>query len=110
MSETEDDAYLMAKLLPAETGLPMAVWITPNEGYPDDVRVKVSTLHGGRGVWAGAASVAVRPQPRVVVGTLDSADFARVVQWIDLNRATIIGYWDGTIPTLELHRHLQRLP
>jgi hypothetical protein len=29
----------------APAGLPMAVWITKNDGYPHDVRVKVSTLH-----------------------------------------------------------------
>lgn len=110
MSESVDDAYAMAKLLPAETGLPMAIWITPNEGYAHDVRVKVSVIRGGRGTWAGAASVAVRPQPRTVIGHLVAADFVLVAQWIELNRAAIIGYWDGVIPTLELHRHLRQLP
>jgi hypothetical protein len=42
-----DGGWAMAKLLPEETGLPMAVWITENDGYPHDVRVKVSNLHGG---------------------------------------------------------------
>jgi hypothetical protein len=46
-----EEAYAMAKLPPRLTGLPMAVWITPNEGFPHDVRVKVSRIHGGRGRW-----------------------------------------------------------
>jgi hypothetical protein len=36
----EDWAKL--KLPPRLTGLPMAVWIIENDGYPHDVRVKVA--------------------------------------------------------------------
>jgi hypothetical protein len=37
---TED--WAAVKRLPDQTGLPRAVWITENQGYPHDVRVKVS--------------------------------------------------------------------
>lgn len=30
------------RLIPRRTGLPRAVWITGNQGYPHDVRAKVS--------------------------------------------------------------------
>ena len=47
-----DEAYLMVKLPPRLTGLPMAVWITANEGSRrNDVRVEVSKTHGDRGHW-----------------------------------------------------------
>ena len=50
--------------LPARlTGLPMAVWITENEAYPLDLRVKVSILHSGRGSWSASPATAVQPQP-----------------------------------------------
>ena len=63
-----DEGWSMAKLRPFETGLPMTVWITENDHYPHDVRVKVSTIHGGRGSWRhDALFVAVRPQPRELV-------------------------------------------
>jgi hypothetical protein len=106
-----DEAYLMAKLVPAETGLPMTVWITPNEGFPHDVRVEVSRVSGGRGRWVDAASVAVRPQPRLVVpGSLSPADLAVVSRWIELNRDVIIDYWDGRLTTTEALPRLRRLP
>jgi hypothetical protein len=40
--DTFEETYAMAKLHPRLTGLPMAVWITPNEGFSHDVRVEVS--------------------------------------------------------------------
>jgi hypothetical protein len=92
------------------TGLPMAVWITENDGYPHDVRVKVSTLHGGRGSWRIASSIAVRPQPREIVpGSLPAADVALVSRWIDLNRDVIIDYWNGVIDFDEVKPRLQQV-
>jgi hypothetical protein len=44
--------WAKVELPPSLTGLPMAVWITENDGYPHDVRVKVGTLHGVCGSWA----------------------------------------------------------
>ena len=106
-----EEAYAMAKLPPRLTGLPMVVWITPNEGFPHDLRVKVSRIHGGRGRWPDAVSVAVRPQPREIVpGSLTTADFAAVGRWIDLNQAVIIDYWDGSIDIDEVLQRLARLP
>src|SRR5207247_5460740 len=90
--------WAKVKLPPRLTGLPMAVWITENDGYPHDVRVKVSTLHGGHGSWRTAPSIAVRPQPHEIVpGSLPAADVALVSRWIELNRAVIIDFWHGGV-------------
>lgn len=98
------------KLVPSQTGLPMAVWITENAGYVHDVRVKVSPLHGGRGAWPSALSVAVRPTPHEIVpGSLGSVDFALVSQWIKLNHNAIVAFWDGALNTGEVLANLQRL-
>src|SRR5260370_16757282 len=87
--------WAKVKLRPRLTGLPMAVWINENDGYPHDVRVKVSTLHGGRGSWRTAPSIAVRPQPHEILpGSLPAADVALVSPWIDLNRDLIIYYFN----------------
>jgi hypothetical protein len=110
MNEVDDEAYLMAKLPPRLTGLPMAVWVTEHDGFRHDVRVKVSRMHGARGAWSDAASVAVRPTPRLVVGNLSTSDLRLVTHWIELNRAVIIDYWDGTIEIDEVLQRLQRLP
>jgi hypothetical protein len=109
-AELSDEGWSMAKLSPAETGLPMAVWVTENDGYPHDVRVKVSTVHGGGGSWRAAPSVAVRPRPRLVHrGRLDEADVALVGRWIELNRDVLVDYWDGKLSLTELLARLRRL-
>lgn len=77
-AEAVAEDWAKVKLPPRVTGLPMAVWITENDGYPHDVRVEVSTLHGGRGSGRTASSIAVRPQPHeIVLGSLPAADVAR---------------------------------
>ena len=101
------------KLPPARTGLPMAVWITANEGWPHDLRIKVSRIHGGRGAWSGAASVAGRPQPgEILPGSLPAGDFALVRSWIELNRQLIVDVWDGAVDAVaeEVYPRLRRLP
>lgn len=93
-----DAAWGAMKLRPEHTGLPMAVWITPNDGYQHDVRVKVSKLYGGGGSWTrDAVQVGVRPQPHEIVpGSLSAADAALVRRWIELNHL-IVDVWDGRV-------------
>ena len=109
-AEPGDAGWSMARLSPAETGLPMAVWVTENDGYQHDVRLKVSTVHGGGGSWRAAPSMAARPQPRLAHrGRLGQADVAVVGRWIELNRDVIIDYWDGKLSLTELLARLRRL-
>jgi hypothetical protein len=108
--ETEVEDWAAVKLLPRHTGLPMAVWITDKDGYPHDVRVKVSPLHGGRGSWRSAPSIAVRPAPpEVVPGSLPAADVALAIRWITLNRDVILDFWNEVIAFDEVALRLQRL-
>jgi hypothetical protein len=113
MSEVLDEVdidWAAVKLLPRDTGLPMAVWITENQGYQHDVRVKVSLLHGGRGLWRNAPSVGVRPTPHEIVpGSLPHADVVLVSQWIRRNHDTIVEFWDGVIGIYEVTARLHKL-
>jgi hypothetical protein len=108
---TELQDWAAVKLSPRHTGLPMAIWITENDGYPHDVRVKVSLLHGVRaGSWRAAPSIGVRPSPHEIVpGSLPAADVALVSRWIALNRNVIIAFWDGAIDFDEVAGRLARL-
>ena len=109
-TEAGAEDWAKVKLPPRSTGLPMGVWITENDGYPHDVRVKVSMLHGGRGSWRTAPSIAVQPQPdEILPGGLSAADVALVSRWIDLNRDVIIDYWNGVIDFDEVKPRLQQL-
>src|SRR5262249_11134040 len=90
--------WAKVRLPPRLTGLPMVVWITENDGYPHDVRVKVSTLHGGRGSLRTAPSIAVRPQPHEIVpGSFPAPDVALVTRWNYLNRDVILYFWERLI-------------
>lgn len=105
----EDALFEMANLYPRTTGLPMTVWVSPRGGARHDVRVKVCRVPGDRMVIEDAASVAVRPEPALVEGELDTMSLAAVSSWIRLNRDVLVAYWDGTADTAELVQRLQRV-
>jgi hypothetical protein len=108
MSEAEAP-YEMANLTPRMTGLPMVVWVSHRGRARHDVRVKVQQTHGRQMSPSNTVSVAVRPAPHLVAGQLSATDLRAVSQWIRLNEATIVGYWDGTIDTGELIQRLRPL-
>jgi hypothetical protein len=55
------------------------------------------------------AVVAIPPTPGVVHGPLAQSDFAPVAEWIALNEAALIDFWNGTLGTIEFAASLRRL-
>jgi hypothetical protein len=107
--------WAAVKRLPDQTGLRRAVWITENQGYPHDVRVKVSRVRSGRGSWPDAVFVSVRPVCEEIVRSgrqpeLPTDDLAQVCDWVVLNRDVIIEFWNGAITPDEAIARLQKLP
>lgn len=94
---TLEAPYEMANLFPKHTGLPFVVWISVRGGARHDVRVKVSAT--AKAAPAEMATVALRPEIRVFEGELDADAFGQLKAWIELNRATLISYWEGEIDT-----------
>jgi hypothetical protein len=92
-------SYEMANLRPERTGLPFVVFISQKGGARHDVRVKVAP--GAKVRPSEMVTVAIRPSVRVVRGALDPRDLALLTRWIDLNRNTLIEYWDGDIEYTE---------
>jgi hypothetical protein len=105
-----DEPFEMANLYPRTTGLPMTVWLSPRGNARHDVRIKVNMTHGNQMTVDNTAVVAVRPAPRVLAGRLSTDDRQAVFNWINLNAAAIIAYWDGDIDTVQLSQMLQPLP
>lgn len=98
----EEDFFDMANLPPEVTGLPMVVWISERGRARYDIRLKVSLVHGRRAHPDQTASVSVRPTVDVVAGpALDPHDLVLVRRWIELNRDTILAYWNGDLFTDE---------
>jgi hypothetical protein len=113
MSEAEaesDELFEVANLFPRTTGLAMTIWVSPRGNARHDVRVKVNTTHGDQMNIANTAVVGVRPNPHIIAGHLSPDDQRAVFEWISLNAAAIVEYWDGRIDTIELGQLLKRLP
>ena len=65
MSEVDsDELLLMAKLRPADTGLPMVVWVSERGHARHASRIKVAMVHGPRIDPGNTASVSVQPVVR----------------------------------------------
>jgi hypothetical protein len=108
--QENDDLFEMANLFPRTTGLPMTVWVSPRGNARHDLRVKVNMTHGNQTNVANTAVVGVRPVPHLIAGRLTPDDERAVFQWLSMNTAALIAYWDGRIDTIELGERLQRLP
>ena len=105
-----DELFEVANLFPRTTGLPMTVWVSPRGNARHDVRVKVNMTHGDQMHIANTAVVGVRPSPHVIAGHLPPDDLRAVFEWISLNTAALVDYWDGRIDTIELGQLLKRIP
>ena len=105
-----EDLFEMANLFPITTGLPMTVWVSPRGNARHDARIKVHMTHGNQMNPANTAVVAVRPSPRVVAGRLSTDDERVVFQWMRLNEAALIAYWDGQIDTIQFGQLLKPIP
>lgn len=103
-----EEQYEMTNLSPRMTGLPMVVWVSPRGRARHDVRIKVSAVHGSRLVLDDMAVVALRPEPALIAGRLDGSDLALVRDWLRLNEAALVDYWEGSIDTGELLERLLR--
>jgi hypothetical protein len=109
-SPDSDELFEMANLFPRTTGLPMTVWVSTRRNARHDVRIKVHMTHGNQMNPANTPVVGVRPAPHLIVGQLSPDDQRAVFQWVSINAASLIAYWDGQIDTIELGNRLQPLP
>jgi hypothetical protein len=107
--EQEQDLFESANLYPRNTGLPMTVWASPRARAQHDARIKVCMTPGDRMDVDNTAVVSLRPQPRLLHGTLAPADWRAVQAWATLNLAVLIDYWDGVIDTLEFVQRLRKV-
>jgi hypothetical protein len=110
LSDAEEDFFEMANLFPADTGLPMVVWVSERGHARHDVRIKVNQSHGTRMLPGNLAVVAVRPRRRLVAGNLSAGDLNAVSEWVRLNEAALVDYWEYRISTAQLIQRLRRLP
>jgi hypothetical protein len=99
----------MANLFPRTTGLPMTVWARSRGSARHDVRIKVNLTRGNQMNATNTAVIGVRPSPRMIAGQLSQDDERAVFQWVGLNAAALVAYWDGQIDTVQLGQILRPL-
>jgi hypothetical protein len=105
----DGDLFDMANLFPGTTGLPMTVWVSPRGNARHDIRIKVNLTHGNQMNPSNTAVVGVRPTPHMIAGSLSPDDEKAVFQWISLNEAALVAYWEGEIDTIQLGHALKAL-
>ena len=90
-----EDGFDMAILPSRETGLPFVVFILQDIGIIPEVRIEIARSHR---VWRSqTVKVAIRPTVRLQDGYLDARELELLTRWIDLNRDSLLKYWDGEI-------------
>lgn len=105
----EEAPYELVNIHPKNTGLPMVVYASFRAGSPHDARLKVSMSHGDRMDLNNVAVVGLRPTPRLIHGSLSSADLKQVTLWIEKNRAALIDFWDEKIDGVDFIQALKKL-
>jgi hypothetical protein len=80
-----------------------------NQSFRDGGALLLNTTHGNQMSIADTTVVSVRPAPRVVAGRLSPDDVRAVFQWVSLNTAALIAYWEGQVDTIELGQLLKPL-
>jgi hypothetical protein len=55
------------------------------------------------------ASIAIRPEIRVVEGILSGGDLALLSKWIEINRDVLLRYWEGDIDTKDAVEAIQSI-
>ena len=109
IDDLDTDFFLMANSRPKTTGLPMVVWVSERGSARHDVRVTVALRHGDRIDPSHTAVFGVRPTPSLISGFVSATDQHAVSNWIKLNEAAIVDYWNGVIDTGELLGRLKRV-
>ncbi len=105
----EEDFFLMSNLRPKHTGLPMVVWVSNRGNARHDARVKVCRKPGDRIDVDDMAVVGIRPTPTLIEGPLDNASLKLVQDWIRLNEATLISYWNSELDSIDLGLALKNI-
>jgi len=67
-------------------------------------------VHGNQMNAAKTTVVGVRPSPHLIAGRLLPDDQQAVFQWLSLNAAGLVAYWEGQIDTVQLGQLLKPIP
>ena len=104
------DMCMVASLWPRDTGLPVAIWIEERSDTPKDKqgpRIWVMT-HPGKINFQETVVVTLEEPPRPI-GNLDRKYFNKVKEFIELNRKSLMDYWNHRIDVAEFSRRFKKI-
>lgn len=102
----------MANLVPIDTGLPMAVYVSDKSGVPHGARLKVSKFYGGKIDKGNLFTITISDNPTVIgknTGNIKLKDIELVKSFIVLNKDLLLQYWNFDIGIGEVLRKLRKL-
>ena len=99
---------MAANLRPADTGLPMVIWVSTRSGVPHGPRIKVAKNYGDRISGNNTFTITLEPTPRTIgnIGEIKRRDIDSVLAFVKENHAALMRHWDEEISTMELFKLL----
>ncbi len=103
-----DEFWRMSNLYPEQTGLPFILWISVGQGARHGPRVKVARTLSD--LPQNMASVSITEPVMVHSGpALSNKEQAQLREWIELNRETLLDYWNMRESTLVTLQRIKRV-
>lgn len=105
--DDSDSLFYMTDLNTGLTGLPLTVWVANGFGVDHDVRIWAATERTT--LPSRMACLAIRPDVRVLKGSMKSTDLELLRKWIDLNSPVVLGHWHGDVDSVEAITAVRRI-
>ena len=105
--DDSDGLFYMTDLNRGLTGLPFTVWIASGSGVEHDVRIW--TAAETHTIPSRMACLAIRPDVRVLKGSMASSDLELLRKWINLNLHVVFGHRHGNLDSREAIAGIRRI-
>lgn len=97
------------------TGLPVCIWVSTGEASGTDIghgpRIKAMSTHDQRVKKDLMYSIGILPPHRIVKPAgvqIDQDDFKKVISWIELNKDSLLAYWNDEIDAPEFLKMIKK--
>lgn len=91
--------------LPGDTGLKEIIWVSPKNANHGP-RIKVYNLNKSKDF-----SVTIEDEPKLIAGKcfVSSREFAKIIEFIKLNKENLLKYWNYGLSTQELAHNMLKV-
>ena len=97
----------MANLNPEMTGIPFTIWVSVGLGVRHGPRIKVSK--GPKFKKDDHVTITIGKIPIVIGDGISQDDLAQISQWINLNKPTLLQFWENEISSTTLKNNIKKV-